>query len=41
MEEIARTAVEGILARLAGQSDGAGDVTASHTLVTRGSSVIA
>jgi DNA-binding LacI/PurR family transcriptional regulator len=39
-EEIARTAVDGILARLAGHTDGVGDVTASHTLVTRGSSII-
>lgn len=37
--EIARTAVDGILARLAGDPDGVGDVTASHALVTRGSSV--
>lgn len=39
-EEIARTAVDGILARLAGDRDGVGEVTASHALVTRGSSII-
>jgi DNA-binding LacI/PurR family transcriptional regulator len=39
-EEIARTAVDGILARLAGHPDGVGDVTAAHSLVTRGSSIV-
>ena len=39
-EEIARTAVDGILARLAGDPDGVGEVTASHALVTRRSSII-
>jgi DNA-binding LacI/PurR family transcriptional regulator len=38
--EIARTAIDGILAGLAGQSDGVGDVTSSHALVTRGSSAM-
>jgi hypothetical protein len=39
-EEIARTAVDGILARLAGHSYSVGDVTASHGLVIRGLSII-
>jgi DNA-binding LacI/PurR family transcriptional regulator len=38
-EEIARTAVDGILACLAGLPAGGGDVTAAHQLVTRESSV--
>lgn len=38
-EEIARTAVDGILACLSGLPDGGGDVTAAHQLITRESSV--
>jgi DNA-binding LacI/PurR family transcriptional regulator len=38
-EEIARTAVDGILTCLSGMPDTAGDVTAAHQLITRESSV--
>jgi DNA-binding LacI/PurR family transcriptional regulator len=39
-EEIARTAVDGILAQLAGHPDGIGEATVAHTLITRRSSIL-